>query len=81
MASRVSSKGQITIPQRIRDRLGVRAGDRVDFVEKGGEIVIRPERSNENPFEAYVGALPHFKNRDEINAWIRDLRGDDTEER
>jgi antitoxin PrlF len=29
----VTSKGQITIPKRVRDALGVESGDRVDFVE------------------------------------------------
>jgi antitoxin PrlF len=29
----ISSKGQITIPKSVRERLGVDAGDRVEFVE------------------------------------------------
>lgn len=29
----VTSKGQITIPKAVRERLGVDAGDRVEFVE------------------------------------------------
>jgi len=29
----ITSKGQITIPKVIRDRLGVHPGDRVEFVE------------------------------------------------
>lgn len=29
----VTSKGQITIPKAVRERLGVEAGDRVEFVE------------------------------------------------
>ena len=29
----VTSKGQITIPKSVRERLGVDAGDRVEFVE------------------------------------------------
>ena len=31
--SKVTSKGQITIPVRVRSALGVDAGDRVEFVE------------------------------------------------
>lgn len=35
----VTSKGQITIPLAIRQRLGLRAGDRVDFItESDGTI-------------------------------------------
>jgi AbrB family looped-hinge helix DNA binding protein len=37
---RVTSKGQVTIPVRIRRKLGIRANTRVDFVEKDGEVVL-----------------------------------------
>ena len=37
----VTSKGQITIPARVRTELGVGAGDRVEFVKIGeGEFAI-----------------------------------------
>jgi antitoxin PrlF len=37
----VTSKGQITIPSRVRDALGLEAGDRVEFVEQGkGQFAI-----------------------------------------
>lgn len=32
-AAVITSKGQITIPKSVRDRLGVGTGDRVEFVE------------------------------------------------
>ena len=39
----VTSKGQITIPQTVRDRLGIDTGDRVEFVELAdGEFAIKP---------------------------------------
>ncbi len=74
--SSVSSKGQVTIPQEVRVRMGLKEGDRVEFVIDRGQTVLRPVRSHSNPFDKYVGALPHFKSVDEINAWVRDIRED-----
>ena len=33
---RVTSKGQVTIPQDIREKLGIRPGTEVEFVFRGG---------------------------------------------
>ena len=41
-SSRISSKGQVTVPLEFRRRLGLKAGDRVEFVDDGGRTVIRP---------------------------------------
>ncbi len=73
-SSTISSKGQVTIPLEIRQRLGVREGDRVEFVVENGRTFIRPARGPANPFQRYAGALPAFSSSDEINAWVRNLR-------
>ncbi|MGH8544706.1 MAG: AbrB/MazE/SpoVT family DNA-binding domain-containing protein [Gammaproteobacteria bacterium] len=39
----LTSKGQVTIPLDVRQRLGLDTGDRIEFVElEGGEYAIRP---------------------------------------
>ncbi|HOT33365.1 MAG TPA: AbrB/MazE/SpoVT family DNA-binding domain-containing protein [Rhodoglobus sp.] len=38
---RITSKGQVTIPQRLRERYGLMPETEVEFVEVGGEIVVR----------------------------------------
>ncbi len=41
--ARMSSKGQTVIPKPIRERLGLRPGDALDFViQDDGDVVIRP---------------------------------------
>ena len=41
--AKLTSKGQVTIPKRVRDRLGLRTGDRLDFqVEPNGTLRVRP---------------------------------------
>jgi antitoxin PrlF len=72
--STISSKGQITVPLEIRRRLGLKEGDRVEFVIQDDWTIIRPARPEENPFEKYVGALPAFHSKGDSNAWVRSLR-------
>jgi antitoxin PrlF len=75
-SSVISSKGQVTVPQEIRVRLGLKEGDRVEFVVEGGNTIIRPARAAENPFEAYAGVLAGTfpKGVREINAWVDEMR-------
>lgn len=75
MSSTVTSKGQITLPIEIRQRLGLRKGDKVDFIVEGGRTFLQPLREEENPFLSDVGLLPEFGTIEEINAWIREMRG------
>ena len=76
-SSTISSKGQVTVPQEIRKRLGLEPGDRVEFVMEEGRTVIRPIRSEINPFEKYVGILGPFPGGEEgIKACIDDMRSD-----
>ena len=79
-SSTISSKGQITIPLEIRNRLGLKSGDRVEFVVEDNRTTIRPARGPENPFLKYVGALPAFSNVREVNAWVQSLRDEQTNE-
>jgi AbrB family looped-hinge helix DNA binding protein len=39
----VTSKGQVTLPKRIREFLRVKSGDRIDFdIDASGQVVVRP---------------------------------------
>jgi len=41
MKAKVTTKGQVTIPIAIRDRLGIRPGDELDFRAEDGCVVAR----------------------------------------
>jgi AbrB family looped-hinge helix DNA binding protein len=41
----VSSKGQVTLPAKLREKLGIRSKDKVQFLLRENEIVIKPLRS------------------------------------
>ena len=80
-SSTISSKGQITVPLEVRKRLGLKEGDRVEFVIENGRTIIRPVRQPENPFQKYAGALPTFSDSEEVNTWVRDLRDEANKQR
>ena len=77
--STISSKGQITLPREVRERLGVGEGDKVEFTFNGTQTVVKPLRvAAENPFDKWVGiAKDSFKDKQEMLAWERELRGYD----
>ena len=55
-SSTISSKGQVTVPQEIRNRIGLSAGDRVEFVIEKGQTLIRPVRGELNPLRNTRGS-------------------------
>jgi antitoxin PrlF len=43
-SSKITSKGQVTVPKAIRDALGVGPGDRLAFrIEEDGRVLVEPE--------------------------------------
>jgi antitoxin PrlF len=80
-SSTISSKGQITVPLEVRNRLGLKTGDRVEFVMDHDRTSIRPARAADNPFLKYAGALPAFTSLRKINEWIHTLRDDEHAEK
>jgi AbrB family looped-hinge helix DNA binding protein len=71
MKATVSEKGQVTIPKRLRERLGIRAGELLDFEEREGELVARKAGSADPVAEVY-GSL---KLGEPVDAFVRRVRG------
>ena len=42
----LTSKGQVTIPKEIRTHLGLREGEKIVFIERNDEVVIRPKKKD-----------------------------------
>ncbi len=58
--STLTSKGQITLPREVRERLGVKEGDRLIFqFDERGELRLRPE-SEGGPLGRLPGLLRHL---------------------
>ena len=73
--SRLTSKGQVTVPVQIRKKLGLRRGDSVEFRERGSEAVIRRAVRSKSPFDKYIGILKG-KHDGSAKEWMAELRND-----
>ena len=71
MKTIVSEKGQITIPKKLRDRLGIRPGHALDFREERGRLV-GVKAGTQDPVAAVYGIL---KGARRTNVILRLLRG------
>ncbi len=71
--SRVSSKGQMTIPKRIRDVAQLAEGDVVAFVMDADRIILRKIPLGRDPYLAGVEeSLSEWNSAEDEHAW-RDL--------
>lgn len=70
MKSRVTERGQITIPKKFRDRLGIRPGQIVDFKEEEGRLVITRQHTSD-PLDQVFGILSLDRSTDELLAEVR----------
>lgn len=50
----ITSKGQVTIPQRIRNRYGLKPGTTVEFVAEGTKVLLRPAKDSRNPVDTWL---------------------------
>lgn len=74
--ARVTSKGQVTVPVSVRRALGVNEGDDLLFDVQPDGVRVMPGRSGE-VFQRLAGHWRQAagKHPEEVDAWLRDLRG------
>ncbi|MFB6142394.1 MAG: AbrB/MazE/SpoVT family DNA-binding domain-containing protein [Halorientalis sp.] len=71
--TRVTEKGQVTIPKQIREALGIQPGDEVTFEETADGYVVRKE-VDESRFERWRGVADAEASVEER---MDELRGSD----
>ena len=74
--ARVTSKGQVTIPKQVRDRLNIKPGSAVDFVlaDDGGVMLVKVGKKAGAPksrFDRIRGVAKTDMTTDEIMALMR----------
>jgi AbrB family looped-hinge helix DNA binding protein len=72
MKSTVSSKGQITLPGLVREKLGLRAGTPVEFELREDGVLVRKGVRGMHPVDALFGTLKVERSVDEL---IDEMRG------
>src|SRR5690606_9666081 len=73
-AMKITSKGQVTIPQAVREKAGLLPHSEVEFVvNSSGEVVIRPVKGTDSPIRAAFQKV-----RGSANA--REFKGMNTDE-
>jgi AbrB family looped-hinge helix DNA binding protein len=78
--SQITAKGQVTIPKYVREKLGLRPGDQVEFVETEGEKGVFRVKKKVDPvairaaIEKYRGYFKGLYGTDS-DALVEEMRG------
>ena len=70
MKAKVSEKGQVTIPKKLRERLGIRRGQVLDFESRDGLLIGR-KTAEDDPVAAVTGILGPM----DVDAELELMRG------
>jgi AbrB family looped-hinge helix DNA binding protein len=71
--TKITTKGQVTVPKPVRERMGLRPGDELEFIEENGIFRIKKFLPL-NPFKKYRGYLKKLTGFDPDNV-VREMRG------
>ena len=71
MKAKITSKGQLTLPKPLRDKLGLKAGDHIVIRETSEGYVLEKELDQQR-FEKYVGCLSQESGSDKVIEELRD---------
>jgi AbrB family looped-hinge helix DNA binding protein len=69
--SKVGERGQVTIPQELRRRYGIRPGEEVRFEEHADGLILR-RQVTEEPLRALVGRI---RERIDVDEYLEETRG------
>lgn len=67
----LTTKGQVTIPSDVRQRMGIESGDRIEFVEIEGGFAIKPAINDVRSLKGLLRKPSRSVSIDDMNASIR----------
>lgn len=71
-AAIVSEKGQVTIPKPLRERLGLKSGQVIEFKAENGKLIGFKKSQNKGSLDEVVGFL---KKKVHVDRYLNDIRG------
>ena len=77
--STLGSKGQITVPKVVRERLRAVQGGQLEFVLDDDTVTLRAVTLADDPLQAWFGVAP-LPEGQTVNAWIREMRDQEEDE-
>lgn len=72
-AAKLTSKGQVTVPREVRETMGLRTGDVLEFLPAGREFRLR-KRVARAKLDRWIGSLDRLRGRD-VDEVVERLRG------
>ena len=72
LTSRVTSKGQMTIPKPIREYLGIKEGDRLTFIIRDGEVIFYPVKGTLLDLRGSITPKEHPEDFDAIRDTVKE---------
>lgn len=71
--SKVTAQGQVSVPARVRQRLGVGPGSVLEWDEEGGQVIVRKagRYSSEDIHRVLFSQTPNPRTLDEMKTGIR----------
>lgn len=69
----LDERGQVTLPEAVRDHLALHAGDEVEFVQNDSGFLVR-KRPIQSPFAAWRGRWSHMAGVDP-DEFLAEMRG------
>jgi len=79
MKTTISSKGQITVPSKLRRKLGLKAGMTLEFDDDSDFLLARPA-FDESEMDSVFGSAEGFNPGSTTGEFLKDQRGYDRKE-
>jgi AbrB family looped-hinge helix DNA binding protein len=73
--AKITYKGQVTIPKRVREALSIKEGESVLFQVEGDHAILKPIKNSLQKFYGVFPATRFYENMEAVRKEVRRKRG------